>query len=309
MSFHKTISITGGTGFIGSRLIEILSQVGNYKIRILTRNKNFKISKIKIFYADLTDHQNESIIKDFVSGADVLIHLASELHDETKMNNLHIEGTKKLLKLCDGKVKKWINLSSTGVYGEKPSGLVDQFTIENPNNLYEKTKLMSDQLLINSNIHSTIIRPSIVFGKKMKTESFFQMFQMIKKKHFFYLNKNAILNFVHIDDLIAAIIKLINTDVPNHRKYILSQHINIKELAKAISNGMGIEEPKITLPEKPIRLLVRILENFSKFPLTTKRINVLTNECIYDSSLIQNEINFKYQSNLQELFKNYARSI
>ena len=251
MNLHKTISITGGTGFIGSRLIENLSRFGNYEIRLLTRNKNIKISKIKIFNADLADHKNESVIKDFVSNADVLIHLASELNDETKMNSLHVDGTKRLLKLSEGKIKKWINLSSTGVYGEKLSGVVNQFTTENPNSLYEKTKLISDQLLISSNIHSTIVRPSIVFGNNMKTESFFQMFKMIKKKYFFYLNKNAILNFVHVDDLISAILKLINTEVPNNRRYILSQHINIKELVKALSTGMGTEEPKITLPEKP----------------------------------------------------------
>ena len=304
---NKTISITGGTGFIGSKLVEQL--IDNNEIRILSRNTKLKNPKIKYFNFDISDQNHDYKINKFVDGSDILFNCAAELYDEKKMERLHIEGTKNLIKACLGKNIKWVQLSSVGAFGFRKSGVINENTEESPVNFYEKTKTRSDQLIKQSNINFTILRPSIVFGDGMKSNLLIEISKILRRKMFFYLKKNSMINLVHIKDVINALNLCAFDERANNCSYILSQKLSIEELIQSICDGMKISEPKLTFPELPIRFLVKIFENIPNFPLTTKRINVLTSRCFYDSSKIKNDLDFKFHSNLKKLLRNYAKSI
>ena len=304
---NKIICITGGTGFVGNRIIEKFK--GHNQIRVLSRNRFISSSKVEYFNGDLTEQNSNNLLKNFTDGADILFHCASELFDETKMIKLHIDGTNRLIEACLGKKIKWIQLSSVGVFGYHKKAIIDEFAVENPNNLYEETKVKSDQLIKESGLNFTILRPSIVFGNEMKSTLLKDLSKTLKKRLFFYIDKNSLMNFVHINDVINALNLCAFNNKSLNNTYILSQNIELHKFIKSLCNGMKIPEPRIVLPEFPIRYLTKILENIPKFPLTSKKIDVLTRRCFYDSSKIEKELGFKFSLSLSDQLYEYGQSI
>ena len=161
------VAITGASGFIGKLLemgdeINILSRKNTNEYEIYTN--------VKFFLGDIC---NIDSLVDFVEKVDVLYHCAAEIKEESKMQLINEEGTKNLIKVASGKIKHWVQLSSTGVYGAVYDGQISEEQPYNPNNEYERTKLNSDLLLLKPQeklkFTFTIIRPSNVFGQRVRS--------------------------------------------------------------------------------------------------------------------------------------------
>lgn len=121
----KNVLITGGTGLIGSALIELL-QANGYIVAILTRRKSIKD---KSFY---WDPDNEILDEEAIAFADYIIHLAGEsvagkrwsanqkqkiIDSRVKTSNLLFKSIKK----SEKKPKRIISASAIGIYGSNTS--------------------------------------------------------------------------------------------------------------------------------------------------------------------------------------------
>ncbi len=299
------VAITGGRGFIGSCLVEKhLKQ--NDEVRILSRVRGFQKNEAQIFIGDLT--KKDSDFSDFVDGVDALYHCAGEYNNESLMQKLHIDGTQSLINSSKGKVKCWVQLSSVGVYGPHRAGIITEKVKKNPYGLYEKTKALSEEIVINSGIPYVILRPSNVIGDSMSSQSIFQLIKMIKKGYFVYLGKKSSLaNYVHVTDVANALICCAKSNLSIGQVYNLSQTISIEEMVKAIMLGLNIDRKFKRIPELPVRLLVKFCEKLPRFPLTISRIDALTGKNQYDSKKITAELNFEFSSELEEHFQLLAK--
>ena len=131
----KNILITGGSGFIGSRLCEKLYARG-YSITILdnlseqihgtTESSLFKKIKGKCTFVK-GDVRNKEDWKKVIGGQDIIVHLAAEtgtgqsMYEIEKYNDVNIMGTAHLLEILantEHSVKKMIIASSRAIYGE-----------------------------------------------------------------------------------------------------------------------------------------------------------------------------------------------
>ena len=305
----KIVAITGGTGFVGQQLALRLISMGN-EVRILSRKKNnSSIHGIKYFQGDLTTHKDSHVLREFCKNVDIVFNCAAELKNEKFMHSLHIEGTKRLLKISKNKISKWIQLSSVGVYGWKKQGVIKSTNFFNPQNTYEKTKLISDELVKNSGINSIILRPSIIFGKKMKSKYLIQIMKVIKKKLFFYFDPKANVNFVHVDDVVNALILCGNSNNNVDTTYLLSDSTSVEKMVTSLSMGMSVKPPLFILPKLITNFLVFFVEKLKFQTFFSKFIKSLSSRCTYDSSPIQEELGFKFTKDLEVLFKNYAKEI
>ena len=165
------VGITGATGFIGKALMHECVKRG-FETRVLTRSKS-KLhlipSSVRVFFGDLIDENYNP--SNFVNNLDVLYNCAGEINDESKMYNLHVNGTKKLLNSASGKIGNWVQLSSVGVYGVCRDGIITENSKEQPLGVYERSKAESDNIVKNSSIPYVILRPSNVFGSNMPNQS------------------------------------------------------------------------------------------------------------------------------------------
>lgn len=291
------IAVTGGTGFIGRHLIARHVARGD-EVRYLTRHTPEKV--IVGATAIIGDLAVIDSLLPLVRGVDVLYHCAAELNDATKMHNTNVLGTQNLLTAANGEVKRWVQLSSTGVYGSKPAQDVNEDTPINPMNPYEISKAAADELVYTAmneqTLYGVVLRPSNVYGVDMPNQSLFQLINMIKRGLFFFIGqRGAMVNYIHIDNVIDALILCGTVILPaNGQTYIVSDCCTLEEFVATITTTLGIPCSKKRLPETFVRVVARLGDYLPRFPLRSSRVDALTYRHHYQVHKIEAELGYRH---------------
>jgi len=163
----RKVLITGGTGFLGSNLLEIL-QSNNYEITLLLRRKSIKHFHFLTYYDLDKLFINENHF-------DVIFHLAAHIpygvldKPDNELTRTNILLTAKLSLRYPS--AKFILASSVSVYGvnyDLPLNINSNFVLPT---LYGKSKLAAEAIVQNHNRYS-IIRFSSLIGPNMKPITF-----------------------------------------------------------------------------------------------------------------------------------------
>lgn len=244
------VLITGATGFVGRSLVPALMASGYDVLCAVSKQADWlKAPQVIIDRIELV-HDWTPILK----GIDIVIHLAAKVHvmkgnvpfDEyTKVN---IDATKNLAQqAAQCGVRRFIFLSSIKVNGEftlEGTPFTEEYTqpIDDP---YGKSKLIAEHALLelskNTNMDVVILRPSLVFGPGVKA-NFLKMMQLVQKGWPLpFGNINNKRSFVFIDNLISAIIAVIEEPKASNQVYLVSDNESwsLSELLRAIAQNMG----------------------------------------------------------------------
>ena len=304
------VGITGGSGFIGKMLVSRHLEVGD-EVHVLSRKSNVSENNVIYHQGDLSDLES---LEFFLKGIDVLYHCAAEISDDTRMVITNVEGTKNLLSVAAGEIKHWVQLSSVGVYGPIYSGVITELQDYNPVNLYEKTKLESDLLILeatNNNVFtSTIIRPSNVFGATMRNQSIFHLVKSIDLGLYFFIGKvGASANYVTAEDVVEALFLAGTNANAKNQIFNVSNYRKLEDFIGLIAEELGRSNPKFRVSKKLMVFFAKITSFIPRNPITASRINALTNRSIYSTDKIKSRLNFSsvysVESGLKELIKEY----
>jgi nucleoside-diphosphate-sugar epimerase len=306
------IAITGATGFIGKRLIKH-HLLANDEVRFLTRNPNIlnDFTGARGYLGDLSVNSLE--YENFLDGVDVLYHLAAELKNENQMWSVNVSGTKNLLEAANGRVKRWVQLSSTGVYGKPRDAVITEESEVHPHNLYEKSKAEADRMVEDycqsNNISFCILRPSNVYGPDMTNQSLFHLIRLFSIGLFFYVGKKgAIMNYIHVDNVIHALTLCGKSTLPKrHHTFIVSDYCSIEKMAEVISTSIGKSTPKLRLPTILVRVITLLCEQFPKSPLKQSRIDAITGRSTYSSSLIAETLGYHNLVSIEQGFSELTK--
>lgn len=295
------ICITGASGFVGSYLVDMLLPIGHH-ITVLTRNKdiNFPLG-VDVVYGDLA--LGGDCLYKFLTDCDVLFHCAAEISNTTNMHRTNVDGTRNLidaistLQLTSPKKIHWIQLSSAGIYGIHADSSINVALNLNPANEYEWTKFKSDQLLIeavSSNLFKvSILRPTNIFGPKMKNKSLFSLIRMIDYGLFFFINKRANTNYIHVKNVCHALILLLKkSNFHGFRIYVLSDCLPITSFVSLICMALGRQRKFMEIPSFFSFILYHTVCKLPKFPLSQTRFRALSSEVTYDSKLIKKDVGY-----------------
>ena len=296
------VAITGGTGFIGKRLIARHLSMGD-EVVYLTRKQPEFASAAKPYMGDLLSPIAE-LVK-FTKNVDVLYHCAAEIREVEKMQSTNVEGTKNLIEAAKGSVGRWIQLSSTGVYGQSTHRVVTENSPLSPRNPYEISKSESDKLVLQAaeqhGFDSFVLRPSNVYGNDMPNQSIFSLIKMVDKGLFFYIGeKKAIANYVHVENVVDALVLCAKEANKKPDTYIVSDSCDLEVFIKYIAIALNKKVPKIRISEPLVRRITWGMSKFTFSPLTSARIDALTNTTSYDIQKIQTELNFKNNILMQD---------
>lgn len=291
------VAITGGTGFIGRRLVSHLLARGD-RIKLLTRCPAAILGlpdSVMLFEGDLTSGDVD--LRPFVTDVDVLFHCAGEIRDPMRMHAVHVEGTERLIKAASGTIGHWVQLSSTGAYGKVRTGTVTEETASAPDNEYERTKTDSDQLVSAAagpaTFSATLLRPSNVFGPTMTNRSLFQMIAMISKGIYFFIGPSgASANYIYVDNVVDAMLLCATLPQAQGQTFILSDHRPLEEFVAAIADALGRTVPRLRVPEPLARMIARTAGLMPGFPLTSSRVDALTDRVVYSARHINRELNY-----------------
>ena len=200
----NSILITGATGFIGKHLVK---KIPNYNIAVDQNGKNIDLRIRK------------EVLK--IRRSDIVIHLAAKIPSEKNFSkNIFFEhnilGTLNILEYCIKKKVKKIIFVSSYVYGNPEKNPISEKHQIKPHNTYTKSKVLCEELCKiyaeKYKIEIIILRPFNIFGNLQKDNFFISnIIKSIKNNsHITIINKNNKRDYLFIDDLIDAIIKLID---------------------------------------------------------------------------------------------------
>jgi len=298
------VAITGGTGFIGRRLAAALALAG-HDVRVLTRKAAPAVQApegVVLFSGDLTGEGN---LAAFVSDVDVLFHCAGEISQPSRMHDLHVGGTSRLIEAASGNVRHWVQLSSTGAYGPRREGVVLEGDPLRPIGPYETTKVASDELVTRAGQSGaftfSILRPSVVFGSDMPNQSLFGMLRMIERGMFFFIGRpGASANYIHVDNVVQALIACGFERPAEGRTFNLSDYCTIERFAELSAQCLGVQPPTRRLPEWPVRLGAQLLQKLPGWPLKPSRVDALTSFVRYPSTCIESELHYRHTVSMAE---------
>jgi len=296
------ILLTGGTGFIGRRLLKHLTSLG-HSIHLLSRYQ------VQDYHTTCCDLSQDIIPDDIFKSIDVVFHLAGFAHDlqndsivEYLYQTINVDVTVRLAQLAAiAGVERFVFVSSTKAGGSSTSinCITEEQRLE-PDGLYGKTKREAEIRLLKIGYQNgmpvTIIRPSLVYGPNMKG-NLELMVSSIKSGWFPPLPETGNRkSMIHVDDLVRAIVYVAHNNRAIGETFIVTdkKQYSSREIYETISNVNGRIVPSWGVP----KFIFDIMSMLS--PRIKYKVNKLFGD-EYHSSLKLEKLGFKAHKTLSDM--------
>jgi UDP-glucose 4-epimerase len=215
--------ITGGSGYIGSRLVEALSERPETEKIVIADVRPPRSFRPKTEYAEL-DVRDAAGARELLSREkpDALVHLAfilNPIKDEQLMYDIDVNGTNNVLEAASAAgVEQVLVTSSTTAYGafpDNPVPMTEDWPVRGVAAFeYARDKTESDRLcqlwaLEHPDRTMTIVRPCIVFGPNVDNY-LVRIWSQAPFQPDLGGNLEQPIQFVHEDDVVDAVIRLLD---------------------------------------------------------------------------------------------------
>jgi nucleoside-diphosphate-sugar epimerase len=291
------ILVTGGSGFIGSHLIEALRKKTRHHVRALVRtNLGFlDIKGIELIKGDLRDINS---LKIATKNIDMVINLAAVEYGATEKELFMVNycGVKNLIKASvRNGVKYFIHCSSAGVHGYSDK-IINEKSPLRPFDKYHLYKLKGELALKNYKNHLKILilRPSLVYGPR-NLRAFRKLMNSIAKNKIilFYRPRERMQGIIYVEDLVNVFLRALEMKAAG--VYIASsENVSFGKMVDTIKNLLHADPLIFYVPT----LLVKVIG----YLIRKKRETTypIIKNMVYDNSKIRKELGFRPKVSLEE---------
>ncbi len=325
------ILVTGGTGLVGSHLLYSLVLSGEIPMALKRSTSDiFKIKKIFSYYSDNADNLFKRIrwidgdildyssVLDAMEGVTHVYHCAASVSfqssDKENLIKTNITGTANIVNAAlEKKINKLVHVSSIGALGRADeTDIVTEETHWNSKktSVYSTSKYHAEMEIwrgIAEGLNAVIINPSIILGpgdwNSGSSKLFTTMYNGLK---FYSIGSNG---FVDVEDVVKAMILLMNSEISGNRFVINSENINYKQFFTWMANALNTTPPKYKATKFLSGIVWRVLWIAS---LITGRKPTITKETAhtacqnynYSNNKIVKELGLEFMSVKKSLEKN-----
>lgn len=262
----KCAIVFGGSGFIGTHLIELLYNEGCNEIYNLDLQNNNHNGKSKFV---LTDVRKKIDLFDFSNKSEAVIFNLAATHrtpghpdyDYFETNILGAENVTEFARVVG--VNRIVFTSSIAPYGASEEEKFET-TLPTPNTPYGISKLTAEKIHLiwqaqDSSCRKLIIlRPGVVFGKG-ENGNFTRLFWAIKKRRFFYPGRrDTIKACIYVKDLCHIALEAIMQNSSGDFNILNCTYFpapSITQIVGAISKEINVKEPKLLLNARILKLI------------------------------------------------------
>ncbi len=257
----KRIILCGGSGYIGTKLTQILIDKTDYELVIIDR-LDFKLNpefKQKYYKLDrVTFHQKDirdlNFMKNILQSDDYVVNLAALVGEPLckikpeEAVAVNFEAAKNLADLCkDKNIKKFIQLSTCSNYGQAKE-MVDEDGELFPTSLYAETKVNLEKYLIKNIPNATILRCATAYGLSVGRMRFDLLVSDFIKEAWLEKQINVFMPevhrpIVHVSDISDAILLCIDHKETLSRVYNVGssiQNYTKRQIAEKVASRLNV---------------------------------------------------------------------
>ena len=311
---RKKVLVTGGTGFIGSRLVCRLAKDDSYEVHALVR-KSSDLTSLKECIDRITleegDITHADTLNGLFDGVDEVFHCAGLTYMGHRKNpmleKINIDGTTNVLEAArKAGIRRVVHVSSITAVGigseKKPLDEQSQWNFDRIGLEYARTKHVAEQIVaekVRKGLDCVIVVPAFVFGAGDINFNAGRIIKDVYKKKmpFYPLGGVCVVDVeIVVDSLIAAMKK----GRTGERYIIGGDNVSFRDLSQTIMRITGVHQFSLPLP----LWAARVISYFLTFKKNRNSISKLFNmtmftvasEFLYfDSSKAKRELGMRYE--------------
>lgn len=303
------ILVTGGTGLVGSHLLQVLTQQA-LPVKAIYRGNTppaLLQDKVQWVQANLLD---VVALENAFNNVTQVYHCAATVSFNPKrkqeLHQTNIVGTANIVNACiNNGVKKLVYVSSVAALGRiREDVAIDEtmnWTEETGNSEYGKTKYLAEMEVwrgIAEGLQAVIVNPVIILGSADWNKGSTEIFQSAYKEFPWYTTGTT--GFVDVQDVVKAMIALMNSTITAERFILSAATISYKEIFTLIAKAFNKKPPykKVTPFIAALVWRIEAIKYFftGKPPLLTRETTktALTKASFNNKKLLQYLPNFTY---------------
>jgi nucleoside-diphosphate-sugar epimerase len=256
------MAVTGGTGFVGSHLLEQLLRRG-HQVRALVRSvaktKALGLEGVEWLPGSLDD---QSALRRLVAGVDVIFHVAGVVaaRDEAEFLAVNRDGTSRLLRAAQDTDARFILVSSLSAGGPAERGApLRGAEPPRPVTSYGRSKLAAEAAVVASGLPWTVIRPPAVYGPR-DTE-FLRLFRAVRFGVApVFGDGSQELSLIFGPDLAEALALAGESPAAAGRTYYAAHPVLVTaaHLVRSIADAVGSKALLIRIPQGVARVVLQV---------------------------------------------------
>lgn len=255
-----SVLVLGGTGFVGRHVCEKLQRAG-WRITVPTRRATNArhiqhLPGLTVVEASVHD---EAALASLLPGHQAVINLVAILHGtEAAFERTHVQLPAKLARACQQSgVRRLVHVSALGVAADSPSR-------------YQRSKARGEQVLRDSGLDLTVLRPSVIFGAG---DRFLNLFAQLQSLFPVVPLAGASARFqpVWVEDVADAVVASLQSDTVGKTFDCVGPDVmTLADLVRAAGHYGSRQRPIIPLPMALGRLQARLMELAPGEPLMSR---------------------------------------
>ena len=308
------VLVTGGSGFLGSWVCELLSKRGDDVRALVRRTSNTKhlktLERVELAEGTIEDARS---VEEAARGVDAIVHCAGlvKARNEDELRAVNVEGSRNAMAAAKKHgVRRFVLVSSLEASGPSRDGRPVAIEHEKPCTAYGRSKLAGEKAVLEHKdaVHTTVLRPGAIYGPR--DVEILEAFKSIKRGLLpTFAGGNALGAFVWGPDCANACIRALQADVPSGSVYFVDDGgpaVSQREFLEMIEEALGRRAlVRVSLPKGLLKTVALGVEAYGRASgkavmLTREKADMLLQHFVCDSSRTQKDLGWKPEVPLRE---------
>ena len=283
--------ITGGAGFIGSHLVDLLRSEGHRVVVLLQPGESAARLPpgVSVVTADIRDRKK---LLEVTPSCDLVFHLAARTDldgrtpEDYEANTL---GTSNVVASAEQAGASRIIVFSSMLAAALPSDSspVNETSGRPPDTAYGRSKLESEHIALQGPVPATVIRPTFVYGPRERS-TIFALLRVIAAKRFFLIGRDAPQSYCYVGNLARATLDAAFHPNAAGEVFLISdaRPYALSEFARTAASVMSVRLPRPRIPRIAAYAIAYPLSWVSAVtgiavPLFPSRVRTMTSPYVY----------------------------